>query len=149
LGLLKHRKKGDLATAERHLRQLLTIVRKHPAGMQQLARVLVDQHSITGKPGYSSPRGSENEFHDTSDKDKIDEALELFEKAFNLQKDPGNCAVEFIKVAMTLGSNKQKLKAIATIDSNIKKWSSNGVGVSRERDLKDLLNKITLAAPPA
>lgn len=147
LGLLKHRKKGDLATAERHLRHLLTVVHKHSAGMQQLARVLVDQFSITFKPSGGS--NQTDAASSTDQKTKLDEAMELFEKAFSLQKDPGNCAVEYIKVVMKLGSNKQKLRAIGQIDANLKKWTSSSAGLSREKDLRDLLNKITLATPPS
>lgn len=56
-----------------NLRKLLKVSPKHPPGLIQLARVLVEQHKTAQADAAAAPL--------------LEEAFEVYEKAISLQKD--------------------------------------------------------------
>jgi hypothetical protein len=97
-------------------RKLLDVNPKHAAGIQQLARVLVDIFKEGGQT-VSNKTSVKSEFAPAS---PFDESMDMYERAINVVKEPGIVAIEYVKVVTSYGSNRQKLRAISVMDDVLK-----------------------------
>lgn len=118
-GILHHRRPGskrNLNQSEIMFRKLLDVNRNHGAGIQQLARVLVDIFKDGGQ-STSSKTSVKSDFVPAS---PFDEAMDMYERAITVVKDPGTVSMEYVKVVTSYGSNRQKLRAISVMDDVLK-----------------------------
>jgi len=116
---LHHRRNGskkNLNQSEIMFRKLLDVNPKHAAGIQQLARVLVDIFKEGGQT-VSNKTSVKSEFAPAS---PFDESMDMYERAINVVKEPGIVAIEYVKVVTSYGSNRQKLRAISVMDDVLK-----------------------------
>lgn len=118
-GVLYHRCPGakrNLNQSEIMFRKLLDVNRNHGAGIQQLARVLVDIFKEGGTT-TSNKTSVKSDFVPAS---PFDEAMDMYERAIGAIKDPGAVSMEYVKVVTNYGSNRQKLRAISVMDDVLK-----------------------------
>ena len=118
-GVLHHKRSGakrNLNQSEIMFRRLLDVNSKHGAGIQQLARVLVDIFKDGGQT-TSNKTSIKSEHVPAS---PFDEAMDMYERAISVVKDPGIVSMEYVKVVTSYGSNRQKLRAISVMDDVLK-----------------------------
>jgi hypothetical protein len=94
--------------------------------MHQLAQVLLEMSKKPGKPSILSK----------GQKDPIDEAFQLFQRACKASKEPSKILAEYCSAVDHFGSNRDKLSAVELCDSYIK------TGMMKDVQLGDIIEKI-------
>ena len=129
LALLMHKHRGDLHAAEKLLLSLCaSSSHKHVAAMQQLGRLHLDKFKLT------------------ADQRDLDASLRSYEKTTDLLagKDPALCMIEYLRVVMQHGSNRQKTRAVVFIEGALANKS-----IGRASDIAAMITSIKRLQEPA
>lgn len=135
LGILLYKHRSELHLSEDYLKKLVTIAPKHGAALQQLARINVDFHKATLDEGKVSNLNNVTDANVSVN--NLDFAIDYYEKTLAVLPDPGSCALELIKVVSTYGTNRQRLRAIASVTSVLQTKK-----VIKEKEIFGMLDKV-------
>ena len=123
LALLLHRHRGNLSGAEALLSKL---AHKHVASLQLLARVQLDK------------------FRASQDQRDLEDCLLNFQRAMEQLKDPALCMLEYLKVVLESGSNRQRVRAMGAVEACM-----GAKKVARETDVRAMINNVKKLAEKA
>jgi len=123
LALLLHRHRGNLSGAEALLNKLAP---KHVASLQLLARVQLDK------------------FRASQDQRDLEDCLLNFQRAMEQLRDPALCMLEYLKVVLESGSNRQRVRAMGAVESLMAQKK-----VAREADVRTMINNVKKLAEKA
>lgn len=141
LAVLYHKHSTDLQAACNCLKKILENNPKHAVAMHMMARVCVDKFKRILLDNASNVRRKIQPSTGTgtgTDIAPLDEAMDYFEKAAILVKEPSKIVSEYFKIISRLGNYKQKLRAVASMDALTQKIFSANAGEDDFCAIRDL-----------